>query len=64
MVRKIAYFSLAPALIHGIHIVPINPSTSLIRPRSFVKEEWETFFTEVRNSTKKAPPSSSPRPHR
>ncbi|RYO20542.1 hypothetical protein AA0111_g9994 [Alternaria arborescens] len=49
MVKKqIAYFSLAPALIHGIHIVPINPSTSLIRPRSFVKEEWETFFTEGR----------------
>ncbi|KAG9189142.1 endo-1,3(4)-beta-glucanase [Alternaria panax] len=42
------YFSLVPALIHGIHIVPINPSTSLIRPRGFVKEEWETFFTEGR----------------
>jgi endo-1,3(4)-beta-glucanase len=64
MMRKIAYFSLASALIHGIHIVPINPSTSLIRPRSFVKEEWETFFTEVRKPSKKAPLSSSPRPHR
>jgi endo-1,3(4)-beta-glucanase len=43
-----AYFSLDNSLIHGIHVVPIAPCTGLIRPRGFVREEWDTFFTEGR----------------
>lgn len=40
-----AYFGLAPELVHGIHMAPITPATSLIRPRTFVKEEWDKFFS-------------------
>ncbi|KAF1832243.1 endo-1,3(4)-beta-glucanase 1 precursor [Decorospora gaudefroyi] len=27
-----------------IHMIPLLPSTAYIRPRAFVKEEWDTFF--------------------
>ena len=40
-----AYFGSLPSFIHGIHILPINPSTPYTRPRPFVKEEWEAFFS-------------------
>lgn len=40
-----AYFGLAPELVHGIHMAPITPATLLIRPRAFVKEEWDKFFS-------------------
>ena len=43
-----AYFGLETSLIHCIHIVPISPCTSLIRPRGFVREEWDALFTEGR----------------
>jgi endo-1,3(4)-beta-glucanase len=42
------YFGTLPALIHGIHMVPLNPSSVFLRPRSFVKEEWDAFFSEGR----------------
>ncbi|OAL06307.1 endo-1,3(4)-beta-glucanase 1 precursor [Phaeosphaeriaceae sp. SRC1lsM3a] len=42
------YFGSAPELIHGIHMVPISPPTTLLRPRQFVKEEWEAFFDKGR----------------
>ncbi|KAL6170096.1 endo-1 [Exserohilum turcicum] len=42
------YFGLAPELIHAIHMAPISPVTLLIRPRAFVKEEWDRFFSEGR----------------
>ncbi|KAJ6273192.1 Utp14-domain-containing protein [Bipolaris maydis] len=40
-----SYFGLAPELVHGIHMAPITPATLLIRPRAFVKEEWDKFFS-------------------
>jgi hypothetical protein len=27
-------------------MAPITPATSLIRPRTFVKEEWDRFFSD------------------
>ncbi|CAO2655574.1 Nn.00g043770.m01.CDS01 [Neocucurbitaria sp. VM-36] len=42
------YFGTSTSLIHGIHMVPINPSTSYLRPRAFVKEEWDAFFSNNR----------------
>ncbi|KAF2626083.1 glycoside hydrolase family 81 protein [Macroventuria anomochaeta] len=42
------YFGNSPALIHGIHMVPLNPSSSFLRPRSFVKEEWDAVFSDGR----------------
>jgi endo-1,3(4)-beta-glucanase len=43
-----AYFGSAPALIHGIHMVPIAPPTAYLRPRTFVKEEWDAMFDNGR----------------
>jgi endo-1,3(4)-beta-glucanase len=48
LTSQTAYFGSAPELIHGIHMVPISPPTSLLRPRQFVKEEWEAFFDNGR----------------
>ncbi|KAF1845071.1 glycoside hydrolase family 81 protein [Cucurbitaria berberidis CBS 394.84] len=39
------YFGTTHPLIHGIHMVPINPSTAYTRPRAFVAEEWDAFFS-------------------
>jgi endo-1,3(4)-beta-glucanase len=44
----IAYFGSSPPLIHGIHMLPISPATAYLRPRAFVKEEWEKFFDNGR----------------
>lgn len=43
-----AYFNLSPCLIHGIHMLPLTPATYLLRPREFVREEWDAFFTQGR----------------
>jgi endo-1,3(4)-beta-glucanase len=43
-----AYFGSAPALIHGIHMVPVAPPTAYLRPRAFVKEEWDAMFDNGR----------------
>lgn len=29
-------------------MVPLNPSSAFLRPRSFVKEEWDAFFSDGR----------------
>ncbi|KAH4954799.1 hypothetical protein HBH70_188430 [Parastagonospora nodorum] len=42
------YFGTAPSLIHAIHILPLSPATSYLRPRAFVKEEWDQFFSNGR----------------
>lgn len=42
------YFGDTPALIHGIHMVPLNPASSYLRPRAFVKEEWDAMFSDGR----------------
>ncbi|KAF2744667.1 glycoside hydrolase family 81 protein [Sporormia fimetaria CBS 119925] len=42
------YFGLAPELIHGIHMLPLSPASSYLRPRAFVREEWDRFFSNER----------------
>lgn len=37
-----------PEYIQGIHMIPLNPCSALIRRPKFVKEEWETYFSNVR----------------
>ena len=48
------YFGTNPEYIQGIHMLPLNPSTSLTRKPSFIAEEWETYF----NSTSAYPAST------
>jgi endo-1,3(4)-beta-glucanase len=43
-----AYFGSQHALIHGIHMLPIAPCSAYLRERSFVKEEWDAFFSDGR----------------
>ncbi|CAE6996173.1 Glycoside hydrolase family 81 protein [Pyrenophora teres f. teres] len=43
-----SYFSLSPSLIHGIHMAPLTPAALLLRPRQWVREEWDAFFSEGR----------------
>lgn len=38
------YFGDAPHLVHGIHMLPLAPPSAYLRPRAFVKEEWDAFF--------------------
>lgn len=42
------YFGLLPELIHGIHMLPVSPATQYLRPRAFVKAEWDHFFSADR----------------
>ncbi|KAI8935583.1 hypothetical protein NX059_008149 [Plenodomus lindquistii] len=42
------YFSTTPSLIHGIHMLPLNPTSSYLRPRPFIKEEWDRLFSNGR----------------
>lgn len=44
----LAYFGLLPELIHGIHILPPSPASTLLRPKAFVREEWDRFFSGTR----------------
>ncbi|ODQ47868.1 hypothetical protein PICMEDRAFT_120385 [Pichia membranifaciens NRRL Y-2026] len=39
------YFGTNEEYIHGIHMLPITPVSSLIRSPAFVKEEWENFLS-------------------
>ncbi|KAF2801963.1 endo-1,3(4)-beta-glucanase [Mytilinidion resinicola] len=38
------YFGTNPEYIQGIHMIPLNPSSSYTRTKNFVKEEWDTYF--------------------
>ncbi|ORX96514.1 endo-1,3-beta-glucanase Engl1 [Clohesyomyces aquaticus] len=42
------YRSPTPASISAFHLSPISPATSLFRSRAFIKEEWDTFFSDNR----------------
>lgn len=42
------YFDPHVEAIQGIHMIPILASTPLARSREFVKEEWETYFSNGR----------------
>jgi endo-1,3(4)-beta-glucanase len=43
-----AYFDSQRALMHGMHMVPIAPCSGYLRGRAFVKEEWDTVFSDGR----------------
>ncbi|KAF2477918.1 glycoside hydrolase, partial [Lindgomyces ingoldianus] len=42
------YFGANPEYIQGIHMIPLNPSSAYTRPASFVKEEWDVYFSNGR----------------
>ncbi|PNY23348.1 endo-1,3(4)-beta-glucanase 2 [Tolypocladium capitatum] len=42
------YFDPHIEAIQGIHMIPILPPTPFVRVRSFVKEEWEAYFSNGR----------------
>ncbi|KAF2021039.1 glycoside hydrolase family 81 protein [Aaosphaeria arxii CBS 175.79] len=42
------YFGLDPHLIHGIHMLPLSPASVYLRPRPFVRHEWDAFFDRDR----------------
>lgn len=42
------YFGTNPEFIHGIHMLPLVPSSAYTRSRAFVREEWDAFFGDGR----------------
>ena len=42
------YFGGNVEYIQGIHMLPLLPSSTLTRTRNFVREEWDTFFSDGR----------------
>jgi endo-1,3(4)-beta-glucanase len=42
------FFGTNLEFIHGIHMIPILPSSTLTRSKTFVTEEWNTFFNNGR----------------
>jgi endo-1,3(4)-beta-glucanase len=47
-VDHVTYFGAAPELVQGIHMIPINPSSPFTRPKKFVQEEWDAYFSDGR----------------
>ncbi|KAI6245234.1 putative endo-1,3(4)-beta-glucanase [Erysiphe necator] len=47
-IDHITYFGAEKEYIQGIHMIPILPSSALTRTRTFVQEEWETYFSNGR----------------
>ncbi|KAL5116363.1 endo-1,3-beta glucanase [Pleosporales sp. CAS-2024a] len=52
MMEKRAYFGTSPPLIHGIHMLPLAPPSALLRPRPFVKEEWDKLVVYMADKDK------------
>ncbi|KAH7080736.1 endo-1,3(4)-beta-glucanase 1 precursor [Paraphoma chrysanthemicola] len=42
------YFGGNTEYIEGIHMIPLNPSSAYTRPRQFVQEEWDNYFSNGR----------------
>ncbi|KAF1813085.1 endo-1,3-beta-glucanase [Eremomyces bilateralis CBS 781.70] len=42
------YFGSNLEYIQGIHMIPLNPTSALIRSVQFVEEEWNTYFSNGR----------------
>ncbi|KAF2734717.1 endo-1,3(4)-beta-glucanase 1 precursor [Polyplosphaeria fusca] len=42
------YFGANIEFVQGIHMIPLNPSSSYTRPRKFVQEEWDAYFSNGR----------------
>ncbi|CAI6335230.1 unnamed protein product [Periconia digitata] len=47
-VDHITYFGGNIEYIQGIHMLPINPSSAYTRPKKFVQEEWDQYFSNGR----------------
>lgn len=47
-VDHVTYFGGNIEYIQGIHMLPINPSSAYTRPRRFVQEEWDQYFSNGR----------------
>lgn len=45
------YFGSRPEMVQGIHMIPLNPSSTYTRPKSFVQEEWDAYFSNGRADT-------------
>ncbi|KAF1983908.1 glycoside hydrolase family 81 protein [Aulographum hederae CBS 113979] len=52
------YFGTAVEYIQGIHMIPLNPSSSYTRPVTFVEQEWDTYFSDTPTSAAGVPASS------
>lgn len=46
-IHHTTYFGTNEEYIHGIHMLPITPVSSLIRVPTFVKEEWEGYLSGI-----------------
>lgn len=44
------YFGTKPEYIHGIHMMPITPASSLIRGAQFVSQEWSAIISGIISS--------------
>ncbi|KAF3033574.1 hypothetical protein E8E12_004567 [Didymella heteroderae] len=44
----VTYFGSNIEYIQGIHMIPLNPSSAYTRPKGFVTEEWNTYFSNGR----------------
>ncbi|KAH7354573.1 glycosyl hydrolase family 81-domain-containing protein [Pyrenochaeta sp. MPI-SDFR-AT-0127] len=42
------YFGAKMEYIQGIHMIPLNPSSAYTRPKQFVQEEWDSYFSNDR----------------
>ena len=42
------YFGMNIEYIQGIHMIPLAPPSTLVRTSNFVREEWETYFSNGR----------------
>jgi endo-1,3(4)-beta-glucanase len=42
------YFGVTNDLIEGIHMIPISPVSALTRTKTFVQQEWTTYFDNGR----------------
>jgi endo-1,3(4)-beta-glucanase len=43
-IHHTTFFSLIHTHVHGIHMLPILPTTGYIRSANFVREEWTRWF--------------------
>jgi endo-1,3(4)-beta-glucanase len=43
------YFGARPEYIEGIHMLPLMPFSTLTRTRTFVSQEWQTYFASAIN---------------
>ena len=42
------YFGANIEYIEGIHMIPLNPASTLTRSTTFVQEEWDMYFSNGR----------------